>query len=72
MSALRRKADSIQSGLSGPFLAEAVEKLQAVSQARNIGIGIVGRVNHYCLCGWLDESMLRQPDLKIVFQQPRL
>jgi hypothetical protein len=36
-----------------------VEKLQAELQARNNGIGIVRRVILYCLCGWLDESLLR-------------
>ena len=37
----------------------------------NNGIGIVGRMNHYCQRGCLDESLLHQPDLKIVFQQPQ-
>lgn len=35
--------------LECPLLAEAVEKLQAGSQVRNNGIGIVRRVNHCCL-----------------------
>jgi hypothetical protein len=40
-------------------MAEAVEKPQAGRQARNNEIGIVRRVNRYCLCGSLDESLLR-------------
>jgi hypothetical protein len=54
-----------------PLLAEAVEELQAGSQARNNGIGIARRVNHYCPCGWLAESLLRWPGKKIVLQQPQ-
>jgi hypothetical protein len=40
-------------------MAEAVEELSARRHARNNRIGIVRRVNHYCPCGWLDDSLLR-------------
>jgi len=60
-----------QQSAGSPFLAEAVETLRAGRHSRSNRIGIVGRVNLCCLCGWLDESLLRWLDLKIVFHQPQ-
>lgn len=74
--ARRTTASSLEAEQTGPIgeppiLAEAVEELSAESGARNIGIRIVTRVNHYCLGGRPDESLLCWLGPKIVFQQPQ-
>ena len=70
-SAIGSKADPIQSGRSGPFVAEAVEKLRSGKRRRNKGIDGPTSANHCCAVWPAGESMLRRGPLKIVFQQPQ-